>query len=83
MSEEAIPSEMIQVCINTLNSDKMTKEEEALGYFTRKKLKRLQNWNQWKSAEAKQIGQFQMQGMFGNPIDPIGIPKNDVILCPH
>ena len=53
MSEESIPSEMIQVCINTLNSDKMTKEEESLGYFTRKKLKHLQNWDEWKSSEAK------------------------------
>ena len=41
MSESAIFSEMIQLCINTLNSDHMTKEEEALGNFTRKKLKRL------------------------------------------
>lgn len=24
-----------------------------------------------------------MQGMFRNPIDPIGIPENAVILCPH
>ena len=41
MSEESIPSEMIKVCINTLNSEHMTKEEQVLGYFTRKKLKRL------------------------------------------
>ena len=41
MSPEAISSEMIQLCINTLNSDHMTKEEQALQYFTRKKLKKL------------------------------------------
>ena len=41
ISELAISSEMIQLCINTLNSDHMTKEEQALGYFTRKKLKKL------------------------------------------
>ena len=51
MYEEAIPSYMIQLCINTLNSDKMTKEEKDLGYFTIKKLKRLQNWDQRKSSE--------------------------------
>ena len=44
MSESAISSEMIQLCINTLNSDHMTKEEQALGYFSRKKLKRLTTW---------------------------------------
>ena len=31
MSEDAIPSEMIKVCINTLNSDFMTPEEQSLG----------------------------------------------------
>ena len=41
MSVLAISSEMIQLCINTLNSDHMTKEEQALGYFTWKKLKKL------------------------------------------
>ena len=41
MSEATISSEMIQLCINILNSDHMIKEEQALGYFTRKKLKKL------------------------------------------
>ena len=41
MSEDDIPPEMIKVCINTLNSDFMTPEEQSLRYFTRKKLKRL------------------------------------------
>ena len=43
MSEDAIPSEMIKVCINTLNSDFMTPEEQSLGYFTRKKLRDYQH----------------------------------------
>ena len=46
MSPEAISSEMIQLCINTLNSDHMTKEEQALGYFTKKKLKKLSTWQE-------------------------------------
>ena len=33
---------MIQLCINTLNSDHMTKEEQALGY------------QEWKDGETKQ-----------------------------
>ena len=48
MSEEAIHSEMIKVCINTLNSEHMTKGEQVLGYFTRKRLKRLSTWQEWK-----------------------------------
>ena len=55
MSEDAIPTEMIKVCINTLNSDFMTPEEQALGYFTRKKLKRLSTWDEWLAGEAKQL----------------------------
>ena len=46
MSESAISSEVIQLCINTLNSDHMTKEEQAFEYFTRKKLKRLATWQE-------------------------------------
>ena len=34
MSPEAISTEMIQLCINTLTSDAVTPEEQTLGYFT-------------------------------------------------
>ena len=34
MSPEAISTEMIQLCINTLTSDAVTPEEQVLGYFT-------------------------------------------------
>ena len=44
---------MIQLCINTLSSDAMTPEEEALGYFTQKKLQRLSMWDKWKEGETK------------------------------
>ena len=44
MSEEAISSERIKICINTLNSEHMTKKEQALGYFNRKRLKQLSIW---------------------------------------
>ena len=39
LSEEAIPSEMIKLCINTLTSEHVTPEEQSLCYFTRNKLK--------------------------------------------
>ena len=41
--EDEIPSAMIKMCINTLNSQHITHEEQALGYFTRKNLKLYQN----------------------------------------
>ena len=34
LSEDVIPSEMIKVCINTLNFQHVTPGEQALGYFT-------------------------------------------------
>ena len=80
MSESAISSEMIQLCINTLNSDHMTKEEQALGYFTRKKLKRLATWQEWKDGETKQLNQFHQQKMFGEAIDPITLTEVPVVL---
>ena len=83
VSGEAIPTEMIQTCINTLNSDHMTKEEAALGYFTSKKFKTLTTWNEWKAGETKQIEQVQNQRMFGDPIDPITLPKSAIIMRPH
>ena len=46
MSEEAIPTDMIKLIINTLNLDSITSEEQALEYYTRKKLKRLSTWNE-------------------------------------
>ena len=83
MSLEAISTEMIQLCINTLTSDTVTPEEEALWYFMRKKLKRLSTWDEWKAGEKKKIDQFDFQGMFGILTDPIGIPPGSIILCPH
>ena len=58
MSELAILSEMIQLCINTLNSDHMTKEEQTLEYFTRKKLKKLLTWTRverWRDKTNKSV----------------------------
>ena len=53
MTEEGISTEMIKLCINTLNSDAMTLEEEALEFFTQRKLKNLSTWKEWKAGEKK------------------------------
>ena len=80
MSEDAIPLEMIKVCINTLNSDHMTPKEQSLGYFTQKKLKRLSTWQEWLDNKSKQLNQFYTQKMFGDPIDPDTLPELTVVL---
>ena len=82
-SEEEIPTKMIQICINTLNSDHITPEEQALGHFNRNKLKKLSTWNEWKEGKVKQIEQFMNQKVFGDPIDPIALPETAIIIQPH
>ena len=83
MSETAIATEVIKLIINSLGSDAITPEEQALGYYTRKKLKKLSTWDQWLAGEKKQIDQFTTQGMFGEPTCRSDLPDNAIILRPH
>ena len=46
-----VPIEMIQIAINTLQSDSITPEEATIGPFTRRKLKKLSAWNDWKKGD--------------------------------
>ena len=82
-SENEVPSEMLRMVLNTLNSSMMTPEEEALGHFTRKRLQKLSTWDEWEKGEHKQLNQFEQQQMFGDPIDAALLPKDAVILRPH
>ena len=36
-------------------------EEAAIGHFTRRKLRKLSTWNEWKKGEHKQLNQFYDQ----------------------
>jgi len=83
MSETAIPTEVIKIVINSLGSDAITPKEQVLGYYTRKKLKKLSTWNQWLAGEKKQIDQFTTQGIFGEPTSQSNLPDNAIILRPH
>ena len=74
---------MIQSAINTLQSDSITPEEAAIGHFTRRKLRKLSTWNEWKKGEHKQLNQFYDQKMFGDAVDPLTLPKDACILRPH
>jgi hypothetical protein len=77
-----ITTECIELMINAIQSKSTTPEEQALGFFTRKKLKKLNTWKEWKSGETKQLNQFADLQMFGKPIliDPKTKP---IILRPH
>ena len=50
--------EQIVLAINALRSTEVTPEEQALGRYTRRKLKTLDNWPKWLAGERKQLDQF-------------------------
>ena len=53
ISELIISDDMIRLSINAIGSNTTTPAEEALGTFTCRKLKKLDNWNNWLQAEQK------------------------------
>ncbi|KAI2497911.1 retrotransposon [Fragilaria crotonensis] len=57
-----------------------TVAEQALGSFTRRKLKGLSNWNDWQQTEFKQLDAMAKQEMYGTPCLP---PKDAIILRQH
>ena len=83
ISTKDVPIEMIQITINTLQSDSITPKEAAIGYFTRWKLKKLSTWNEWKKGKHKQLNQFYYQQMFGDAFDPVTLPRNVNIFYYH
>ena len=54
--------------------------EQALGSFTRRKLKSLPNWPDWKLSEFKQLDSMAKQEMYGLPCLP---PRDAIILRQH
>jgi hypothetical protein len=78
---EPLPHDQLLLLMRSLNTTAFgTEEEQALGSFTRRKLKRLSNWNDWLLAEAKQLDSMANQGMYGTAIYP---PAGAIILRQH
>ena len=67
----------------TLGSDSVTPEEAQLGHFTRRKLKKLTTWPLWLAGETKQLDQFAIQKMFGDPIDASTLSSDSILLRAH
>lgn len=78
----SIPISELEIAINAIKSTKTTPEEQALGHFTRRKLKILPNWNDWNEAEFRQLDRYAKFEMYGLPQF---LPKNKkyVLLRPH
>ena len=75
-----VSHEELVLYINALRSTETTPEEQALGHFTRRKLRTLANWPQWLAGERKQLDQFHELGMFG---EPCKLPPNGILLRAH
>ena len=78
----SIPILELEIAIDAIKSTKTTPEEQALGHFTRRKLKTLPNWNDWNEAEFRQLDRYAKLEMYGVPQY---LPKNEkhILLRPH
>jgi hypothetical protein len=63
-----------------ITSSAITPEEQALGFFTRRKLKRLSTWSEWQEGEFRQLERKNDLDMFGAPVPP---PRNAILLRMH
>ena len=63
-----ISTKIMEWLTNAIQSKDTTPEEQALGLYTRKKLKNLSKWDLWYQGEIKQINQFEDLQMFDKPV---------------
>ena len=68
--------------INSITSEAITPAEQALGTFTRRKLKTMDTWNEWEQGERKQLNQFHDLQMFGEHMAR-PLEENAIILRSH
>ncbi|KAI2490765.1 hypothetical protein MHU86_23812 [Fragilaria crotonensis] len=63
---DELDDDHVQLLLRSLNTTTHgTSEEQGLGSFTRRKLRRLPNWKEWQAAEFKQLDSMAKQEMYG------------------
>ena len=75
-----VTTEELALVINAISSHSLTPEEQALGHFTRKKLRKLATWSDWEAGERRQLDHFHNLGMYGSPVKR---PPGATVLRPH
>lgn len=75
-SEDALSYEQYVLAIQT----HATPAEQALGAFTRRKLKSLDTWHLWEAGERKQLDRMHALNMYGKPVPP---PPGAILLRSH
>jgi hypothetical protein len=79
--DDVFDDDHVQLQLRSFNTTKHgTTEEQSLGSFTRRKLQKLSNWDDWKAAEFKQLDSMAKQEMYGAPVHA---PKDSIILRQH
>ncbi|KAI2505295.1 Reverse transcriptase (RNA-dependent DNA polymerase) [Fragilaria crotonensis] len=79
--DSTIDDDHVQLLLLPLNTTTHgTPEEQSLGSFTRRKLRRLPNWKEWQDAEFKQLDSMAKQEMYGAPVPA---PRDAIVLRQH
>ena len=78
-SEQSISAEEINLVISAIKTHE-TLEEQAIGHFTRRKLKTLSTWPEWQKGERKQLDRMESLGMYGPPVQR---PRDSILLRLH
>ena len=60
--------------------EKATPEEQALGRFTRRRMKNIDTWPEWGKGERSQLDKFVKLDIYGKPCR---LPKGGILLGPH
>jgi len=79
-SESSISTEEMEMVMHAIQSQAITPAEQAVGRFTRCKLRSLSTWEQWRAGEHKQLDHFHDLKMCGEPVKR---PPGAIFLCPH
>jgi len=79
-SEASISTKEMEMVVQAIQSQAITPAEQAIGRFTRRKLRSLSTWDQWRAGEHKQLDHFHDLKMYGEPVRK---PPGAIVLCPH
>jgi hypothetical protein len=77
---DPVSDDDLELLLHALSSTTGSPAERALGSFTRRKLRNLDTWPLWKSAELKQLDGFADLAMYGEPCPR---PPDAIVLRQH
>jgi len=79
-SESSLSTEEMETVMQAIQSQAITPAEQAIGRFTRRKLRPLSTWEHWRAGEHKQLDHFHDLKMYGEPVRK---PPGAIVLRPQ